>query len=32
MVLFEKGRPQACAVGAMPKGPLEKALGLAEAV
>src|SRR5437879_8473488 len=31
MVLFENGEPQASAVGAMPKGSLEKALGLAEA-
>ena len=31
MVLFENGEPQAAAVGAMPKGSLEKALGLAEA-
>ncbi len=31
MVLFENGQPQASAVGAMPKGSLEKALGLAEA-
>jgi thioredoxin 1 len=31
MVLFEDGQPQASAVGAMPKGSLEKALGLAEA-
>ena len=29
MVLFENGAPQASAVGAMPKGSLEKALGLA---
>jgi thioredoxin 1 len=29
MVLFEDGQPQASAVGAMPKGSLEKALGLA---
>ena len=28
MVLFENGAPQASAVGAMPKGSLEKALGL----
>jgi thioredoxin 1 len=28
MVLFENGAPQAQAVGAMPKGSLEKALGL----
>ena|SRR5437899_1575741 len=32
IVLFEKGQPQASAVGAMPKGPLEKALRLTEAV
>jgi thioredoxin 1 len=31
MVLFENGEPQASAVGAMPKGSLEKALGLAAA-
>ena len=31
MVLFENGQPLASAVGAMPKGSLEKALGLAEA-
>jgi thioredoxin 1 len=30
MVLFEKGEPQASAVGAMPKGMLERALGLAD--
>jgi thioredoxin 1 len=29
MVLFENGEPRASAVGAMPKGSLEKALGLA---
>ena len=29
MVLFEDGQPQASAIGAMPKGSLEKALGLA---
>ena len=29
MILFENGQPQASAVGAMPKGTLEKALGLA---
>ena len=29
MVLFENGQPQASAIGAMPKGSLEKALGLA---
>jgi thioredoxin 1 len=28
MVLFENGEPQASAVGAMPKGMLEQALGL----
>ena len=28
MVLFENGEPQASAIGAMPKGSLEKALGL----
>src|SRR5436190_19962676 len=32
MVLFENGQLQASAIGAMAKGPLEKALGLAEAV
>ncbi len=31
MVLFEGGQPLASAIGAMPKGSLEKALGLAEA-
>src|SRR6188508_1615728 len=31
MVLFENGEPQASAVGAMPKGALERTLGLAEA-
>jgi thioredoxin 1 len=31
MVLFENGVPQASAVGAYPKGALEKMLGLAEA-
>jgi thioredoxin 1 len=31
MVLFEDGRPLASAVGAMPKGSLEKALGLSQA-
>jgi thioredoxin 1 len=30
MVLFDKGEPQAAAVGAMPKGMLERALGLAD--
>jgi len=29
MILFEGGEPQASAIGAMPKGSLEKALGLA---
>jgi len=29
MLLFENGEPQASAIGAMPKGSLEKALGLA---
>ncbi len=28
MILFEKGEPKASAVGAMPKGMLEKQLGL----
>ncbi|HEY2325941.1 MAG TPA: thioredoxin [Gaiellaceae bacterium] len=31
MILFENGQPQASAIGAMPKGTLEKALGLAAA-
>ena len=31
MILFENGEPQATAIGAMPKGALERALGLAEA-
>ncbi len=31
MVLFENGAPRASAVGAMPKGSLEKALGLVAA-
>ncbi len=31
MILFENGEPQASAIGAMPKGSLEKALGLAAA-
>ena len=31
MILFEQGEPQATAVGAMPKGALERALGLEEA-
>ena len=30
MVLFENGEPQAQAVGALPKGALERALGLSE--
>ena len=30
MILFENGEPQAQALGAMPKGALERALGLAE--
>ena len=30
MVLFENGEPQASAVGAMPKGALERSLGLSE--
>jgi thioredoxin 1 len=30
MILFENGEPQAAAVGAQPKGALERALGLAE--
>ena len=30
MVLFENGEPQAQAIGAMPKGSLEKALGLSQ--
>jgi thioredoxin 1 len=29
MLVFENGQPQASAVGAMPKGSLERALGLA---
>ena len=29
MILFENGEPQAAAVGALPKGALERALGLA---
>jgi thioredoxin 1 len=32
MILFEGGQPQAAAVGAQPKGSLERALGLAENV
>jgi thioredoxin-like negative regulator of GroEL len=31
MILFEGGQPQASAVGALPKGSLEKALGLSAA-
>jgi thioredoxin 1 len=30
MILFEGGEPQAAAVGAQPKGALERALGLAK--
>ena len=30
MILFENGEPQAQALGAMPKGALERALGLSE--
>jgi thioredoxin 1 len=30
MILFENGEPQASAVGAMPKGALERQLGLSE--
>jgi thioredoxin 1 len=30
MILFENGEPKAAAVGAQPKGMLEKSLGLAE--
>ena len=30
MVLFENGEPQAQALGALPKGRLEEALGLGE--
>jgi thioredoxin 1 len=30
MILFEDGEPQASAVGAMPKGVLERQLGLSE--
>jgi thioredoxin 1 len=30
MILFEGGQPKASAVGAMPKGMLERSLGLAE--
>ena len=31
MLLFEEGAPKASAIGAMPKGSLERALGLVEA-
>ena len=31
MILFENGEPRAAAVGAQPKGALERALGLVEA-
>ncbi len=31
MILFKSGEPAAAAIGAQPKGSLEKALGLAEA-
>ena len=31
MVIFKEGEPAAAAVGAMPKGALERALGLVEA-
>ena len=30
MILFENGEPQASAIGAMPKGVLERQLGLAD--
>ncbi len=30
MMLFENGEPQASAIGAMPKGSLERALGITE--
>ena len=30
IILFDKGEPQASALGAMPKGMLERALGLAD--
>jgi thioredoxin 1 len=30
MILFERGEPKAAALGAQPKGMLEKSLGLAE--
>jgi hypothetical protein len=29
MILFENGEPKAAAIGAQPKGALERALGLA---
>ena len=32
MILFENGEPQASAVGAMPKGVLERQLGLSDEV
>jgi len=32
MILFKDGEPAAAAIGAQPKGALEKALGLAESV
>ena len=31
MIIFKEGEPAAAAIGAMPKGALERALGLAEA-
>ena len=31
MILFENGEPQASAIGALPKGALERSLGLSEA-
>ncbi len=31
LIMFENGEPPASAIGAMPKGSLERALGLAEA-
>jgi thioredoxin 1 len=31
MIVFENGQPRASAVGALPKGTLERALGFAEA-
>ena len=30
MILFENGEPQASAIGALPKGALERSLGLSE--